>query len=133
MSTHLRRHMLAAAMALPMLLVCSGRVDAQARGHKPTVEARARITLTVSQQHSIVAYYAAHRRAHAKPLPPGIRKRLARGKPLPPGIAKQLAPAALSRAVRIPDGYRLMEVGLSVVLVEVSTGIIRDLLRNVIR
>jgi hypothetical protein len=66
-------------------------------------------------------------------LPPGIRKRLARGKPLPPGIAKKVAPAGLRSRVRLADGYALVEVGLDVLLVEVATSIVHDILTDAVR
>jgi hypothetical protein len=132
MPTKLRRHLLVGTLVLSMFVLLSGQAEAQSHGHKTTVEVKAGITLTVSQQRSIRVYYASHPRWGAKALPPGMRKRLAKGKPLPPGIAKKLAPAALSSKVGLPAGYRLMEVGLDVVLVEAATGIVRDLLKDAI-
>ena len=133
MPMNLRRHLLVGTLVLSMFVLLSGRAEAQSHGHKATVEVQAGITLTVSQQHSIRVYYASHPRWGAKALPPGMQKRLAKGKPLPPGIAKKLAPAALSSKIGLPAGYQLVEVGLDVVLVEAATGIVRDLLRSVIR
>lgn len=133
MPMNLRRHLLVGTLVLSMFVLLSGRAEAQGRGHKATVDVQAGITLTVSQQHSIRVYYASHPRWGAKALPPGMQKRLAKGKPLPPGIAKKLAPPALSSKIGLPAGYQLVEVGLDVVVVEAATGIIRDLLRSVIR
>jgi hypothetical protein len=53
-----------------------------------------------------------------KGLPPGIAKNLARGKPLPPGIAKQ----------RLPDGL----VDGKVLLVEIATQVIHDILTDIV-
>ena len=66
-------------------------------------------------------------------LPPGIRKNLARGKPLPTGIAKKVAPAGLRSRVRVPDGYQIIEVGLDVLLVEIATSIVHDILMDAVR
>jgi hypothetical protein len=132
MLTTLRRHLLVGTLALSMWVLLAGQAEAQSHHHKATAEVTAGITLTSSQQQSIKVYYASHRRWGAKALPPGMQKRLAQGKPLPPGIAKKLAPDALSSKIGLPAGYQLMEVGLNVVLVEAATGIVRDLLRNVI-
>jgi len=68
-----------------------------------------------------------------KPLPPGIRKNLARGKPLPPGIAKKTLAPDLVRLLPPRSGYEVVQVGWDVVLVEVATGIIHDVLMDVIR
>jgi len=65
----------------------------------------------------------------SKSLPPGIAKNLARGKPLPPGIAKQRLPDDLTR--RLPpvhDGYERIVVDGRVLLVEIATQIIHDVL-----
>ena len=52
---------------------------------------------------------------------------------LPPGIAKQVAPAGLRSRVRLPDGYEIIEVGLDVLLVEIATSIVHDVLMDVVR
>lgn len=68
-----------------------------------------------------------------KPLPPGIRKNLARGKPLPPGIAKRsVPPGMISRLPRHP-GYEWQAAGSDLVLVQIGTAIVADVLRDVFR
>ena len=69
----------------------------------------------------------------AKPLPPGIQKNLARGKPLPPGIAKKVAPRDLVTRLPPRPGYSYLVVGRDVVLIQVSTNLVIDVLRAVIR
>lgn len=132
MHTGIRRHLVVGALAFPMLVVVPGKAEGQRHSHGTRVEVTAGITFSVTQRESIRSYYADHPRAGLKALPPGIRKRLARGKPLPPGIAKQVAPAALAERVAVPKGYRLQEVGPDVVLVEIATGIIHDILMDAI-
>ncbi len=64
-----------------------------------------------------------------KGLPPGIAKNLARGKPLPPGIAKKQLPGALNFSLpQVPPGYERTIVGDDVLLVEVDTGNIADII-----
>ena len=66
-------------------------------------------------------------------LPPGISKNLARGKPLPPGIAKKALPGDLSR--RLPpvrDGYERVIIDGRVLLVEIATQVIHDILVDAI-
>jgi len=115
-----------------MLLFAPARAEAQRRA-VAGVEITAGVTLTVGQRESIRSYYVAHPQPDAGALPPGIRKKLARGKPLPPGIAKKMAPADLVRTVAVPAGYEVVEAGLDVLLVEVATGIIHDILMDVVR
>lgn len=64
-------------------------------------------------------------------LPPGIAKNLARGKPLPPGIAKNFDSRLLGKLPRY-DGYEWKQIGTDVVLVAIATGIIYEVLRNVL-
>ena len=90
----------------------------------------------------ITDYYGHHRgdaepgngkKNKSKPLPPGIAKNLARGKPLPPGIAKQQLPGDLIR--RLPPvypGYERVVVDGRVLLVEVATQVIHDVLMDAV-
>lgn len=69
----------------------------------------------------------------AKPLPPGIAKNLARGKPLPPGIAKQALPYQLRKSLPpVRSGYERVIVAGKVLLVEIATQVVRDILSDAI-
>jgi hypothetical protein len=65
-------------------------------------------------------------------LPPGILKNLQRGKPLPPGLAKKLnyMPMSTYNYLGIPYNrhHRLGTVGRNVILYDIATGIVRDIL-----
>jgi Ni/Co efflux regulator RcnB len=65
-------------------------------------------------------------------LPPGIRKNLARGKPLPPGIAKKMNPD-FARQLPNYQGYEWRQVGSDAALINITTGIVRELMRDVLR
>ena len=68
-----------------------------------------------------------------KGLPPGIAKNLQRGKPLPPGIAKRNLPPGLDSS--LPEshhGYERIIVGNDVVLVEIDTGKIADIITDAV-
>ncbi len=68
-----------------------------------------------------------------KSLPPGIAKNLQRGKPLPPGIAKQHLPGGLVQVLpAVPRGYERIMVDGKVLLVEVATQIVHDVLEDLI-
>lgn len=68
-----------------------------------------------------------------KGLPPGIAKNLARGKTLPPGIARNYLPDTLRRALpEPPHGHERIIVDGKILLVEIATGIIHDVLMDVI-
>lgn len=68
-----------------------------------------------------------------KSLPPGIAKNLQRGKPLPPGIAKQALPAGLVQVLpTVPRGYERVVVDGRVLLVEIATQLVHDILEDVL-
>ena len=67
-----------------------------------------------------------------KPIPPGIRKKLARGGTLPPGIAKQALPDGLHRQLPSRDGQDYEVIGTDVVLVDTATDVIVDVLKDVL-
>ncbi|MDH4554390.1 hypothetical protein E8F11_04220 [Pseudomonas sp. BN417] len=67
---------------------------------------------------------------NADALPPGIQKNLARGKPLPPGIAKKLDGRLVNRLPHY-DGYDWVRAGTDLILVAVATGIIYEVLQDV--
>jgi hypothetical protein len=80
----------------------------------------------------IAEYFQRHDQGYDR-LPPGIAKNMARGKPLPPGIAKRTLPNDL--LARLPQrvGHDRVMVGADILLVEVATGVITDVLRDVLR
>ena len=68
-----------------------------------------------------------------KSLPPGIAKNLARGKSLPPGIAKQTLPSGLAEQLPPPPrGFERIEVAGKILLVEVATQVIHDVLTDLV-
>jgi hypothetical protein len=68
-----------------------------------------------------------------KSLPPGIAKNLQRGKPLPPGIAKQVLPSGLIGLLPPPPhGFERVAIDGKVLLVEIATQVIHDVLEDLI-
>lgn len=66
-------------------------------------------------------------------LPPGIAKNLTRGKSLPPGIAKQYLPEGLRQELPAPPaGYERIMVDGRILLVEIATQVIHDVLTDAI-
>ena len=96
------------------------------------------VTFSDAEVRIITAWYDDHgsqKRGKAKRggLPPGIAKNLARGKSLPPGIAKQYLPQELQRALpAVPAGYDRIIVDGKILLVEVATQVIHDVLMDVV-
>jgi hypothetical protein len=99
------------------------------------------ISVSFSNRESTIihAYYRDHvvssfeNRKGRKALPPGIAKNLQRGKPLPPGIAKQVLPTGLVDLLPPPPrGFERIEVAGRVLLVEIATRVIHDILEDAI-
>ena len=132
---HLPR--LAALPLLAFIGVASSAHDLTAqsggRGSRESDRASVEIVFSTDEATQIRAYFGANPQAGTESLPPGIRKNLARGKPLPPGIAKKVLPRQLEQALPTHEGFQRLQVGLDVFLVEVATGIIHDVLMDVIR
>jgi len=72
--------------------------------------------------------------AKRKELPPGLQRQLERNGTLPPGLQKKALPSDLQ--TRLPAeqrGYERVIVDTDVLLVETATGIIRDVIRDVLK
>lgn len=122
-----------ALLAVPAAAEPGGKRKGEARESASTGDVVAGVLITAAERALMREYYVEHRQEFGgKHLPPGIAKNLKRGKPLPPGIAKKM-PGGL--AARMPNrpGYEYQVVGTDVLLVEVATGVIADLLRGVFR
>jgi hypothetical protein len=124
-------------VAIPLLLATASSVHAQSKGKAkakdPSVVATVSAVFSTAERELIVGWFHGHPVTGAKALPPGIRKNLARGKPLPPGIAKQVMPTGLLQTLPVRSGYETVRMGVDVLLVELATGIIHDVLMDVIR
>jgi hypothetical protein len=91
--------------------------------------------LNDDEKKTIRQYFDSHPEAggKVKPLPPGIRKKLARGGTLPPGIAKQALPDGLHRQLPPRTGQDYEVIGTDVVLIDTATKVIVDVLKDVLR
>jgi hypothetical protein len=94
------------------------------------------VVITTEEIRIIREYYAQQPQSQQRGrngLPPGIAKNLARGKPLPPGIAKQHLPDALqSKLPPAPTGYERLVLDGRVLLVEIATQVIHDILSDAV-
>lgn len=90
------------------------------------------ITFSSKERTAITNYYKATP-FNTGTLPPGIAMNLARGKPLPPGIAKVYLPQNLVSTLPVYPGYEYLAVGPNVVLVDTTTGVVADILANVLK
>ena len=124
-------HLIRLGLILSLFLVPSAHANAATVGIE--------VTFSAGEAATIRAYFEDDRQQSSKKnkapksLPPGIEKNLARGKALPPGIAKQVLPAELLRLLpRAPNGFERILVSGKVLLVEIATQVIHDVLEDVI-
>lgn len=68
--------------------------------------------------------------AGAKPLPPGIAKKVARGGALPPGIAKRGFPPGLLVELPARPGQKWRVVGTDILIVDIASNVIVDVLKG---
>src|SRR5260370_41836884 len=127
----LRAARLAVAVALVSLLVAPHTAQAQGRGKGKRARDSAAGGFTAAERDVVTRYYADHAYA-AKPLPPGIAKRLARGKPLPPGLATRALPAELVTELPPRTGFEVSIVGDRVALLD-AQGLVADVRVNRLR
>jgi len=101
------------------------------------------VVFSAGEASVIRAYYRDHatpqsRKANGKgksgkSLPPGIARNLQRGKALPPGIAKQVLPSGLIDLLPPPPhGFERAILAGKILLIEVATQVIHDVLEDVI-
>ncbi len=121
-----------------VLVLMSLCVGVQAAGAS---ELGIEVTFDDAEIETIRAYYRDHgsndghgnKHGKAKGLPPGIAKNMQRGKPLPPGIAKQNLPNDLILELPpLPSGYERIIVVGKILIVEISTQIIHDVLSDIL-
>ncbi|MGR8948228.1 MAG: hypothetical protein ACU84Q_09295 [Gammaproteobacteria bacterium] len=67
-------------------------------------------------------------RGNPKGLPPGIAMKLERGGVMPPGIAKRFLPADLEHRLPPRNRYRRLETAAQVILVDIVTDVIVDII-----
>jgi hypothetical protein len=72
--------------------------------------------------------------AKKKQLPPGLQKQLDRNGTLPPGLAKRNLPPDLeTRLPPVDSGMERVIADTHVVLVDKATGIIRDIIKDIVQ
>ena len=70
--------------------------------------------------------------AKKEKLPPGLQKQLKKNGKLPPGLAKRNLPHELEdRLSPIPRGYIRLKVGMDIVLMNVETDVVVDIIYDI--
>lgn len=122
-------------------IVCSLAITVMLLSCVPTLASEVRVSVVFTDgEASIIRTYfedqgtpRTGKGKKAKGLPPGIARNLQRGKALPPGIAKQALPIGLVELLPPPPrGYERVVLSGKVLLVEIATQVIHDVLEDVI-
>jgi len=100
-------------------------------------------TLCTAREGAVISTWFRDNRGHLPPglakretLPPGLEKQLQRKGKLPPGLEKKLQPmppALEKQLVVLPTGYRRVVIGDNVIVMNVDTSIVYDIVRSVIQ
>ncbi len=140
------------ALTLACALVTAGTTTTalagnkgKSKGHQPTSVEKT-VTkhlvggLISAMERAVIADYLDRNRgnlsgslAGAKPLPPGVAKKLARGGTLPPGIEKKTLPGGLLAQLPARPGHEWRLVGTDLLIVEVASHVIVDVLKGALR
>ncbi len=118
-----------------------GKKNGGSQGIGDNIQTLHAVTGVISAvERAIIASYLDRNQAHlppilatAKPLPPGIAKKIARGGAMPPGIAKKSIPGALLSQLPPRPGQKWLLVGTDLLIVEIATNVIVDVLKGAIR
>lgn len=120
-------------LAVTLVLALAATADADEIGVQVRFSGAEIAAIRAYYRHEGSLYRDAGNGKGHRALPPGIEKNLARGKPLPPGIAKQVLPADLIKVLpAVPRGYERIIVGSKILLVEVATQVIHDILEDIV-
>ncbi len=118
-----------------------GKKNAGNKGIAEDIQTLHAVTGVISTvERAIIDSYLDRNQAHlpailatARPLPPGIAKKIARGGAMPPGIAKKSIPGALLSQLPPRPGQEWLLVGTDLLIVEIATNVIVDVLKGAIR
>jgi hypothetical protein len=133
--------LLAATLTVPTAVVAGNNKGKKAHDDSTmqTHTGQAVLTLITATERTIIFDYVNQYRdalvsapGSAKPLPPGIAKKVARGGTLPPGIAKRYLPQDLLVQLPPRPGYQWVVVDNDVVLIAAATGLIVDILADLL-
>jgi len=99
--------------------------------------------LFTTREVTVISTWFRDNRGHLPPglakretLPPGLEKQLQRKGKLPPGLEKKLQPmppALEKQLVVLPTCYRRVVIGDNVIVMNVDTSIVYDIVRSVIQ
>ncbi len=147
------RSLLALLFAVPLLLGAPALVDAAGKnkdkgkaGPVPTAGksknkgksgnvATDRLLGTVisAVERALIGDYIKKAKVRGQGLPPGLQKHIERTGRLPPGLERRRLPGDLRALLPVRSGQDYRVVGNDIVLVEIATELILDVMKDVLR
>ena len=146
----MKRNIICYSAMLLVLTMIANPAWTQGRGRgnakrKPATASQAVVEVSVvftTQERDIISGWFSTNRSGLPPglanretLPPGLERQLRRNGTLPPGLQKKLHPfpyALERRLPRLPGDYSRVIIGGSIILMNGKTGVIFDVIHNVI-
>jgi hypothetical protein len=154
MTTQLFRHFFCSLLAcslltVPALAQGNGHGNGKAKGHDKKDKdddgerGEAKYYFQARDREVVTTYYTKHGRGlppglakRNGNLPPGLEKQLQRNGSLPPGLDRKMepCPVEITRELPpLPPDYRRGVVGASIVVFNVRTNIVVDVMQDVVR
>lgn len=99
------------------------------------LERRAGVSFQSAERQIITEWFETKKgSSNYSKLPPGLARQIQLNGTLPPGLAKHGLPPGLEKRLgKAPKGYERIIVGRDVVLADIVTGAVVDILRDIIR
>ncbi len=147
------RSLLALLFAVPLLLGAPALVDAAGKnkgkakaGQGPTVTKgknkgqsgdvttdRLLGAVISTVERALIGDYVKRTRVSGQSLSPGLQKHIERTGRLPPGLEKRRLPGDLLSLLPVRSGQDYRVVGNDIVLIEIATELILDVMKDVLR
>ncbi len=138
------RSLLALLFAVPLLLGAPDLVDAAGKnkgkankgnkGQSGNVTTDKLLGTVISAvERALIGDYVKKTRVSGQSLSPGLQKHIERTGRLPPGLEKRRLPGDLLSLLPVRSGQDYRVVGNDIVLIEIATELILDVMKDVLR
>ena len=138
------RSLLALLFAVPLLLGAPDLVDAAGKnkgkankgnkGQSGDVTTDKLLGTVISAvERALIGDYVKNTGVSGQNLSPGLRKHIERTGKLPPGLEKKRLPGDLRSLLPVRSGQDYRVVGNDIVLIEIATELILDVMKDVLR
>ncbi len=122
------------AKAGPVPTVSKGKADKGSKGQSGDVTTDRLLGTVISVvERALIGDYIKKTRVSGQSLSPGLQKHIERTGRLPPGLEKRELPGDLRALLPLRSGQDYRVVGNDIVLIEIATELILDVMKDVLR